>query len=94
MIEGGALSSEDVEFMGGVLHEILENDEVTGPLHEEFPGLRVLGIMNLKFEISIPGTVIESTADAIGDGLVAWERSVWSAINHPIEFRVVARIED
>jgi hypothetical protein len=94
IIAGRPPSPGETDRVLGLIDEILENEEMGDWLDEELPGLSLLALMNLYIEVVMPGTIVESNADRIGDGFAAWDGPVWSAINEPLEFRVRTRIED
>lgn len=92
LVEAG-LSHERIHDTHAMMHEVLNDDEVDAWQEKEFPGLSLLAVMNLKFEITLPGVIVESNADRTGKGYAGWERSAWDAIEAPLEFRVRSRIE-
>ena len=94
IIAGRSPSPGETDRVIRMVDEILENEEIRVWLDEELPGLSLLALMNLKIEVVMPGTIVESNADRIGSGFAAWEGPVWAAINDPLEFRVRTRIED
>jgi len=87
-------STQDIEAMHQRLHEVFGDPGVDEWLEDQLPGLSLLALMNLKFEVSMPGIIIESNADRVGEGFAAWESPAWASIRKPLVFRVRSRIVD
>lgn len=88
-------TTAEIELVAQMLREILEHDEgMNEQLETELPGLSLLAFTNLKLEISLPGMIVESNADRVGEGHVAWEGPIWDAVNSPMQFLVRSRVQD
>lgn len=95
LIEGRNPSAAEIESMTTKMHEIFDHDDgMNEQLERDLPGLSLLAFTILKLEVRVPGIIVESNADRVGEGYAAWEGPIWDAINAPREFVVRSRLEN
>lgn len=96
IVADGRPSAEDMDAMRQLLQRAFDDrdESIDRYLEQEVPGVSLLALMNLDFEITVPGRIVETNADRSSDGFAAWERPIWSALQTPIVFQVRTRIEE